>query len=82
MKTKKKPIKKAVKAKKKGTKTQNIIAHLFKSLQEQVDAFDKQVAEYRATDSEAIAQIAEQVHGKRMDRSRAALKAWRERGQG
>lgn len=55
---------------------------LFKALKDQVDAFDKQVAEYRATDSEAIAQIAEQVHGARMSRSRAALKAWRERGQG
>lgn len=46
---------------------------LLASLVEQVDAFDRQVAEYRRGDSEEIARIAEQVHGKRMDRARAAI---------
>ena len=47
---------------------------LLASLAEIVAAFDKQVAQYRELGDSAIADIAEQVHGKRIERARAAIK--------
>ena len=46
---------------------------LLTSLEEHVAAFDRQVADYRRGGSDEIARIAEQVHGKRMDRARIAI---------
>lgn len=46
---------------------------LFAALIEQVEEFDKRLREYVSVGNDAIAMIAEQHHGKRMDRARAAI---------